>query len=274
MPRLSKEEKARIGAERAEKARQHTEYVEQEFASEIEHSIANTKIYSPDSFDNAKIPTPRYESTKYIVSPWDSVSAAYMYAKEGKKTAILNFADFTRIGGKFMEGSSAQEECLCHESTLYSVQKAFKESYYEENARIKKRIEIPDLYTNRALYSGAVVFIHDGKIKTFDVITCASPNFYRGQRYHAIDSEKNDIALQERVRFVLQVARDNNVDVLLLGAFGCGVFSQNPERCATLFKEYLTTEFAGAFETVVFPIPAGRRSNKNHDKFHEVFSDV
>ena len=269
MTKLSKEEKTRMKQERIEAARKHIEYVEKNFDAEIQYSIEHTKIYSSDSFEKDVLPAARYTNTKYIVSGMDSVSAAYIYGKEGKKTAILNFADFTRIGGGYTSGLFAQEEALCSESCLYLVQKAFEKSYYEENAKIKQNLEIKDLYSNRALYSENVVFIHEDVVRSYDVITCASPNYYRGQRYHAIDPEKNDKALRDRIHFILQIARDNSVDVLILGAFGCGVFSQDPYRVAEYFKEFLCEEFAGAFETVAFPIP--KPTTKNHKAFAETF---
>ena len=39
------------------------------------------------------------------------------------KIAVLNFASFKNPGGMFYNGSSAQEESLCHESFLYNVLK-------------------------------------------------------------------------------------------------------------------------------------------------------
>ena len=277
MTRLSKEEKARIRAERAEKACMHVQNMEEQYAAAIQYSIQHTRIYSPDSFDENVHFKKRNAATEIIVSDLDSVSAAYQYGgQDGKKTAILNFADFTRVGGGFLTGLFAQEETLCSESALYSVQKAFQETYYEKNKMLKKEMskkkEYPDLYLNRALYSEDVVFVHNNDVRTFDVISCASPNFMRGRRYHAIDPVKNDEALQDRIHFVLQVARENDVDVLLLGAFGCGVFSQDPYRVAELFRQYLTTEFASAFERVIFPVP--NSNSKNHKAFQEVLDGL
>jgi len=271
MSKLSKEEKIKSKQEKSLAAKNHVKYTETKFASEIQHSIDHTKIYSPESFNEMILPAPRFTTTKIIVSDLDSVSAAYAYGTKENRTAILDFSDFTRVSGLFLSGSGAQEECLCHESALHSVQKAFTESFYDENARIKKGLVNKDLYVNRALYSEDVIFIHNDIVKAYDVITCACPNFYRGKRFHAIDPEKNDVALQERIRFVLQVASNHNVDLLLLGAYGCGVFSQDPYRVAYLFKEYLAKEFDGTFETVVFPIPGS--ATKNHKIFKETFTD-
>ncbi len=275
MARLYKEEKERIKATRSEFAKQHIAYTEKEFAEQIRNSITHSRIYSPDSFSDVAPPVSKNRKTEILVCDMDTVSAAYKYSREGKKNAVLNFADFTRVGGGFMQGQMAQEEALCSESVLYSVQNAFHASYYGKNALMKaemsgKRNEYPDLYCNRALYSEDVIFIHNDEVKPLDVITCAAPNFFRGKRYRKIDPGKNDAVLKDRIFFVLQVARDNNVDILFLGAFGCGVFSQDPNRVAELFKENLENEFAGAFETVIFPVPIGKKS-KNYEKFCEAF---
>lgn len=86
-----------------------------------------------------------------IVDKLDSVKSAIQH-RDGK-TAVLNFASYKNPGGKFMEGSSAQEECLCHASTLYNVLKQFP-VYYQWNRVHNNRA----LYTNRALYSEDVIF--------------------------------------------------------------------------------------------------------------------
>ena len=90
-------------------------------------------------------------------------------------------------------------------------------------------------------------------------------------RYKTVTAEENDIVLRDRIHFVLNVARENNVDILLLGAFSCGAFKQNPTTVARYFKEFLNGEFTNAFETVVFPIPVG--GNKNYYAFMEVFNE-
>ena len=44
-----------------------------------------------------------------------------LFDEEKESICALNFASYKNPGGKFMDGSSAQEECLCHESILYEV---------------------------------------------------------------------------------------------------------------------------------------------------------
>ncbi|MGK7923406.1 MAG: TIGR02452 family protein [Trichodesmium sp.] len=62
-------------------------------------------------------------------------------------------------------------------------------------------------------------------------------------------------ALKQRAGYVLSVARDNNHRTLLLGAWGCGVFRNDPKQVADIFGNWLTTpEFSGYFSRVVFAI--------------------
>ena len=122
-----------------------------------------------------------------------------------------------------MRGSSAQEEDLCRHSYLYSVISTFDSMFYEWNRN----------NTNRGLYSPDVVF--DNKTNC-SVITVPAPNKSVMFQYSSFTEEENSKALAERIKFVVDIASENNVKTLILGAFGCGVFKQDPIEVATLFK--------------------------------------
>lgn len=70
--------------------------------------------------------------------------------------------------------------------------------------------------------------------------------------------------MRSRIKFVLDIAKENQVDLLILGAYGCGVFGQDAEEVAEIFREYLNTTHK-CFEKVIFAIPKGR--DKNFDAF-------
>ena len=66
------------------------------------------------------VPAPsKTEKAKVIVSGKRSLEAAESYAKQGKNVCVLNFASATNPGGGVVNGSSAQEECICRCTTLY-----------------------------------------------------------------------------------------------------------------------------------------------------------
>lgn len=159
--------------------------------------------------------------------------------------AVLNFASYNNPGGGFIRGCMAQEEALCWSGTLYNVLSKYEDSYYARNTTKRNR----GLYTDAALYNP---FVWVGK-KRVSVITCAAPNKSLLYRYGSFSEEQNLTALKCRIKYVLDIAEDNNVDMLFLGAWGCGVFKQNPHEVAELFKKYLETGKYG-FREVHFPI--------------------
>jgi len=106
-----------------------------------------------------------------------------------------------------------------------------------------------------------------------DVITAACPN-YRAAINH-IQSRKISItdykvALQKRCNAILEVAARNNVDHLILGAFGCGVFRNNPYLVAESFASSLNKNYRTRFDCIEFVIPDATHNNKNYKAFESI----
>lgn len=229
------------------KAQEHTAFVAKKHRQKIQGSVANTRIYSPDSvFDGPEeigMPTICFLNI-------DSVSAILKVAENGRggKVAVLNYASYKNPGGKFIEGSSAQEESLCHESFLYNVLREFS-GYYAENKKNLNR----SLYTNRALYTEEVLFERGERRGECDVITCAAPNYSAAKKYQNVPRDENSEALRERIEFVRAIAEENGVNTLILGAFGCGVFGQDPEEVARIMLEEVF--FETSISNIVYAVP-------------------
>lgn len=252
---------------RAKQARKHTKEMEEKYYRCIGASILSTKIY--DTYDKDVLENIEFEKneddikTEIIVENIDSVGAVMKYGNPS--SAVLNFSSYKNPGGMFINGSKAQEECLCHESFLYNVLKEFQLEFYDWNNRHKNKA----LYLNRGLFSKGVWFFRENSHVECSVITCAAPNKSAAQKYQNVSDKENTEVLRSRIKFVLDMAKDNDVDTLILGAYGCGVFGQNPTEVAEIFKEYLTTTHK-CFERVVFAIPNGR--DNNLQAFEKVFS--
>ena len=238
------------------------------YSREINDAVRGTVIYRnsleiPEKLiERGSIPT-------ILVEPVDAVSAVLEYSKTGK-AAVLNFASFRNPGGGFINGSLAQEEALCHESFLYNVLSEFR-YYYDANARDTNR----GLYRDSALYTPAVIFERADKITKCDVITCGAPN-WRVAKDRGVTREENSRALNSRIRFILGIAVERCVKTLILGAFGCGVFAQDPWEVARIFADAIKREFAGKFERVVFAVPDARSENYAafQNTIKEQFTDV
>lgn len=233
------------------------------YKKEIDKQVGNTTIYR-GAIDTGNTPF-GYKNTNVCLSENDTVSV--IRKKANGKTAVLNFASFKNPGGGFMTGSMAQEEALCHETSLYPVLKRFKSKYYNDNCH---RLH-DGLYENAALYTKDVlVFEEDTLVTKCDIITCAAPNVKAFKIKNAKCSCDDVIAetLKDRIQFMLDIALVNGVDTLILGAWGCGVFGCDPEQVARIMCECLITDYKGDFEQVIFAIP--NASGENFKAFKKV----
>ena len=220
---------------RKQQAVKHHEDTLKVYGAEISKSVQNTKIYSQkvDGLIRSK------NTPESIVVNLDTVSAVFEYGIGDDRTAVLNFASYKNPGGGFLAGSSAQEESLCMESDLFEVisNKRFDDFYTWNNAHKNKA-----LYTNRGLFSPGIIFEKNGKTTTASVITVAAPNRKAYMDYiPGANEEENFNTLRSRIQFVADIISDNNIDTTILGAFGCGVFAQDPKIVASLFKEVMSS---------------------------------
>lgn len=279
---------------RAVKAKEWVDKMENEHPSEIAHSVKNTlmcqewaeKMEKEHSEDIALSVNDTlmcrkenldssfgvswqkgYSQTAIKLEALDSVSAVFKYTDQNSKTAVLNFASYKQPGGMFLQGSKAQEECLCHESTLYNVLTRFEDSYYAPNRKQLNRA----LYQNVALYSPDIYFERNDDSVKCDVITCAAPNFSAASRYCNVSREENTAVLKSRIKFILYLAATQQVDTLILGAFGSGVFGQDAKEVAKITMNLLK-HYDGVFKEVVFAVID--KKSANYQAFNDVIGTI
>lgn len=235
-----------------EKAQTHLKYIKEKYLKEIEEQIRNSKIYTERN-TGLILTSPCANNFKVVEA--DSVRALHSYGRESN-TCVLNFASYKNPGGGFLKGMNTQEEALCHESTLYPVLESFLNTYYTTNRKNSNKA----LYGNKAIYSKDIIF---GDRKA-DVLTCAAPNWTAAKQFYKVTREDNEYALESRIEFMARILAKENVNTLIAGAWGCGVFGQNPRTVAEGFKKY----FAFIPE-VIYAIPDG--DSINFRAFKEVF---
>lgn len=257
-------------SDNADVAIKHIQYMENKYHDEIMEASNNTKTYSPgfnpkpkagvkpnfwlgkvttnSAIINLKAFNGSTNAIKILDKDCTYKSSDEVYSKhENFKVAALNFASYRHPGGGFIKGAMAQEESLCHDSDLYNILVKHIDFYDYNSDHLND-----SLYTNRALYSPNVRFEISRLVEFCDIITCASPNLGAFVRKGNSDLSRNTEALKERIKFIYDILKDNDVTVPILGAFGCGVFKQYPEMVAKLFVEMASNY---NFKTVVFAVP-------------------
>ncbi len=219
--------------------------------------------------DSEPVWSPRYaKPARRVLSMKRTFQAARPYAQAGKRVCALNFASSVSPGGGVTRGTQAQEESLCRISTLYPAlasnsAKAFYSKHWEMIRAGQMRRENRDdcIYT-----PGVVVLCEDGGDErplpvqehyTVDVITCAAPDLRQtddGSAY-APGQQELEALLVKRWRRILALAASKGAEVLILGAFGCGVFANPPRLVAKAFEQ-AAAEIDHCFETIEFAVYA------------------
>ncbi|MDD5941787.1 MAG: TIGR02452 family protein [Fibrobacter sp.] len=168
-------------------------------------------------------------------------------------------------------GAGAQEESLCRCSTLYSclTDQKMRELFYEPHRRNKTA-----LHTDDCIYTpGVTVFKTDvsapellGEMDWYsvDVITCAAPNLRYGD-VSITDEELKQLHIK-RLRRILDIAILNKVENIVLGAFGCGAFMNDPKVVAAASAEVIK-DYLFAFKTIEFAVFCRPGFEQNYREF-------
>lgn len=223
------------------------------------------------------------KQAKVIVSGKRSLEAAEPYAKQGKKVCVLNFASASNPGGGVVNGSSAQEECICRCTTLYPCLNisAMWDAFYMPHRKANN-----PLYNNDCIYTPDVcVFKSDTNFPEplpqeewwkVNILTCAAPNLRErpsnamnpnaGTTAAKISATELEKLLTSRVRRIFEVAVANGNEVLILGAFGCGAFRNPPEIVAHVFYNVMQ-EYLDRFDVIEYAVYHTERELANFEAF-------
>jgi uncharacterized protein (TIGR02452 family) len=195
---------------------------------------------------------PGAHDTRFEVANETTLHAAHRLTLDGFDACALNFASAKHPGGGFLGGARAQEESLCRSSGLYGCING--DPMYATHAPTRG-----GFYTNAAIYSpGVPVFRDDDGDLMPQPFRCGfvtAPAVNAGT-YLNDGGKQKDVTreMAARIDKVLTVMAGHGHDAAVLGAWGCGVFRNDPEIIAELFREALLTRFTGCFRVVVFAI--------------------
>ncbi|MEU9105698.1 TIGR02452 family protein [Streptomyces xanthophaeus] len=226
-------------------------------AAAVADAKAGTRIYGPNQIIPGGNPMAGSRPTVVEVTGESSTAAARRLAADGSgaaAVAVLNFASARNPGGGYVRGAKAQEEALCRASALYETLLEAPE-YYEVH-----RAGRSTFYTDRVIHSPGVPVFRDDRGELLEepfragFLTSPAPNAGTIRRQEPERVAEIPEALARRAELVLQVAALHGYPRLVLGAWGCGVFQNDPAEVAEAFRALLAGPFARVFERVVFGI--------------------
>ena len=221
------------------------------------YSETNTILYTPEMslelIETIQMDTPEHETVFEVnaMTTLDSVRNEYT---KNQNIVCLNFASARNPGGGFLNGSQAQEESIARATGLYPCQ-LLAEQYY-----VKNRETRTCLYTDHIIYSPKVVILKDEEgdlveeLAYCSIITAPAVNTGVVLRNEPDNIDKIESVMKRRIDMVLAICKKHGYDVLVLGAWGCGVFRNDPEVIAEMFSELLNGKYKNQFKRVVFSI--------------------
>ena len=223
-----------------------------DIAAAIAAAVSSTREFPPDRAVTLPSGLAGRHVTETVVRNEATLAAARRSAAR-YRTVVLNFASAKNPGGGFLSGSEAQEESLARSSSLYACLEG--RSMYAFH-----RSRADNLYSDYVIYSPAVVVFRDdhGNLLehpfTCGFLTSPAPN--AGAVLQRDSTRGGDVraALQTRIRKVLATAAAHGHDAVVLGAWGCGVFRNDPGDVALEFQAALGGDFAGVFKAAWFAV--------------------
>lgn len=240
-------------------------------AAAVESARSGTRLYGPEPVEAPSVIPGR---TSFEVTGESSLEAARRLAALGDDpVAVLNFSSARNPGGGYLNGAQAQEEALCRASALYTCLLRARDFYDHHRAHRDA------FYTDRVIHSPGVPVFRDDRGRLLDepfpagFLTAAAPNagvVLRTAPERAADLPR---ALAVRAERVLETAAARGYRRLVLGAWGCGVFRNDPAQVAGAFRGLLVGgRFDGYFGHVVFGILDRTKDGTTRTAFERAFA--
>lgn len=245
-----------------------------------EQLISGSKVYVNEKYFS--IPKEVFETEISVENEDCLVVAERMVRRGGKNVAVLNMANRQTPGGGVYTGAGAQEESCFRRSNYYLSLYQYTDFAYQYGIRKNPEAQYPlDRNFGGCFSPNVTVFRGPEKEgypfleEPWKVNFIAVPALNRPELMETPFGEKRIAkhlvpAALNKIRTIFNIAIDNGIDVLVLGAHGCGAFKNPPRHMAELFSWVLEEPvYKGRFRKIIFAIIG---SEENYSAFDTVFS--
>ncbi len=205
-----------------------------------------------------------------VVFGQDCLDVAEFFATQGKKVSLLNMANDEHPSGGVREGGSPQEEEVCRRCGLVDAICSPKRDGRQTRDLYPLRKKIgpvsPGLYTphvpvfRKGIKQGYALLDVPFEISVLSVAA------YRLDAPRPLTATEREDT-KERIRTMLEMSYQNGDEVVVLGAFGCGVYNNMPEEMAQIFQEVIDQYYPSAFEHIVFAVIDDKNAKGKNGNF-------
>jgi uncharacterized protein (TIGR02452 family) len=227
----------------------------------VDQCIANTHLYRPEDFSQVLTVTEKklnelQFNTTVDVQNCTTLEGIAQLIDSCNHLGVLNFASAKNPGGGFQGGAQAQEESIARSSSLFPSINQMSEMYKFNRSRRTY------LYSDYMIYSPNVIVFKDdhgnllAQPHQVSIVTSPATNIGAIQNNKPEEMADVEKVMFSRIDKMLAVFVDQGCTNLVLGAWGCGVFRNHPEKIASYFSHYLKPggKYNGAFETILFAV--------------------
>ncbi|AYV80934.1 MAG: hypothetical protein Harvfovirus10_32 [Harvfovirus sp.] len=187
-------------------------------------------------------------------------AVGYFQEMMKRKFAFLIMANSSNPGGGYKLASPAQEESIARRTNLIPCITSVKYPIPEFGALYIKNISIiRDLETKKYSYL-------DKPIISDCVLSSAYSNPLIKDGVMEKKYRRNTMI---KIRAMFNILLENSNTNIILSAYGCGAYGNDPVDMANIFKEVIS-EYKYRFENIIFAIVKDQWS-KNYSTFNEMF---
>mmetsp|Transcript_5508 Transcript_5508/g.19158 ORF Transcript_5508/g.19158 Transcript_5508/m.19158 type:complete len:327 (+) Transcript_5508:1592-2572(+) len=215
-------------------------------------------------------------NTSVDLSDTDTIVSALRLSQAGLSVVALNFASAKHPGGGWLGGAQAQEESITRKSGLYASLTSLAGQKHFKAQAVAIKEGGSGLYGHSVVYTPSTCPVFRDELdallpRPFHCAFISAPAPNRGVcSSRGISDEELLEVLRERAGKVMRIAAAHGHDGVVLGAWGCGVFRNDPRAVAGVFRDLLQGDFRGVFRHVAFPL----RHDANREAFEQVLAPL
>jgi uncharacterized protein (TIGR02452 family) len=242
----------------------------------IKQSIENTcKIKSKNIIigENTK------KNTKIFLVSADCLEVGIVLS-EKYSVGHLNMASYSRPGGGYITGASAQEESVMRRSNCHLCIDPINfsqttSSYTNKYDNCKDTNLYPIKYDEIIYVPNMMVIKHCEMLKyklldkpiLINALVCPAIKKFHYQKF-----DEEDIKMTEyKIDLILRTAIKYKHTAVVLGAFGCGAYHNPPEIIANICNR-VVKKYDGYFDIIVYAIINDQNGKYNVESFSKILN--